>query len=332
MDDQGLADAAMLMLAIGEEAATQVFRELNAKEAHRLGEAMLAIDSSANSQLEEVLGKFQQAASQHNPIVADSNSYVKNVVTRALGPERADLLLDRIIAKDGPSGIERLNWMDANSIYELIGEEHPQIIASVLLHLEADHAAEVMKLLEENLRAEALLRMATMGSIHQDVLVDLDAALTQLMRTPRKRRQGNLGGAKVAAQVLNHLGSENEKLILNSIRDVDEELAEQISDQMFTFGDLLKLDDKAIQLVLREVQSDSLIVALKAADAELRERIFKNMSQRAAETLREDLESRGPVRMSEVEEQQKEIMKAVRRLADEGQIQLSSGGGGDGFV
>jgi flagellar motor switch protein FliG len=332
MDDQGLADAAMLMLAIGEEAATQVFRELNAKEAHRLGEAMLAIDSSANSQLEEVLGKFQQAASQHNPIVADSNSYVKNVVTRALGPERADLLLDRIIAKDGPSGIERLNWMDANSIYELIGEEHPQIIASVLLHLEADHAAEVMKLLEENLRAETLLRMATMGSIHQDVLVDLDAVLTQLMRTPRKRRQGNLGGAKVAAQVLNHLGSENEKLILNSIRDVDEELAEQISDQMFTFGDLLKLDDKAIQLVLREIQSDSLIVALKAADAELRERIFKNMSQRAAETLREDLESRGPVRMSEVEEQQKEIMKAVRRLADEGQIQLSSSGGGDGFV
>jgi flagellar motor switch protein FliG len=331
MDDQGLADAAMLMLAIGEVAASAVFRELNAKEAHRLSEAMLAIDSSANDQLEGVLGKFQEAASKHNPIVADSNSYVKNVVTRALGQERADLLLDRIIEKDGPSGIEQLNWLDAQSIYELIGEEHPQIIASILLHLEADHAAQVMKLLEENLRSETLLRMATMGSIHQDALVDLDAVLTQLMRSPRKRRQGSLGGAKIAAQVLNHLGTENEKMILATIRDVDEELAEQISDQMFTFGDLLKLDDKAIQLVLREVQSDSLIVALKAADAELRERIFKNMSQRAAETLREDLESRGPVRMSEVEEQQKEIMKAVRRLADEGQIQLSSGGG-DGFV
>ncbi len=331
MDDQGLADAAMLMLAIGEDAAAQVFRELSAKEAHRLSEAMLAIDSSANSQLETVLGKFQEEASKHNPIVADANSYVKNVVTRALGPGRADLLLDRIIEKDGLGGIEQLNWMDAHGIFELIGDEHPQIVASVLLHLEPDHAAEVMKLLEENLRAETLLRIATMGTIHQDVLVELDAVLTQIMSTPRKRRKAGLGGAKVAAQVLNHLGSENEKMILSTIRDVDEELAEQISDQMFTFADLLKLDDKAVQLVLREIQSDSLIVALKAADAELRERIFKNMSQRAAETLREDLESKGPVRMSEVEEQQKEIMKAVRRLADEGQIQLSSGGG-DGFV
>lgn len=321
----------MLMLAIGEEAATEVFRQLSPKEAQRLSEAMLAVRSAGEGELEAVLEKFRDAASTYNPIVPDTGSYVKNVVTKALGPERADLLLDRIIESSGPANIERLKWMEPEAVFRLINNEHPQIIASVLLHLEADHAAQVMTLLDEGLRAETLLRMATIDSIDPAVLRDLDLVLAQLMSGAARSRKGPQGGTALAAKVLNFLGSENEKLILATIRDFDEDLANQISDQMFTFADLLKLDNKAIQTVLREIQSDTLVVALKAADEELRERIFKNMSQRAAETLREDLESRGPVRMSEVEAQQKEIMKAVRRLAEEGQIQLGSGGG-DGFV
>lgn len=321
----------MLMLAIGEEAATEVFRQLGPKEAQALSEAMLAIETPAEGQLEDILDKFEEAAAAYNPLVPDNNSYVKNVVTRALGPERADLLLDRIFDAEQPQTIERLQWMDPPGIHSLIANEHPQIIASVLVHLEPDNAAKVMKLLDESQRAETVLRMATLDSIDPGVMRELDQVLEQLMSGRRKTSRGPLGGAAVAAKILNQLGSENEKLILATIRDVDEDLANEISDQMLTFGDLLKLENKAIQTMLREIQTDSLVLALKGADEALRERIFKNMSQRAAETLREDLESRGPVRMSEVEEQQKEIMKTVRRLAEEGQIQLATGGG-DGFV
>lgn len=321
----------MLMLAIGEEAASHVFKQLNAKQAHRLSEAMLLVDSSAKHQLEAVLGKFEQAAGQHNPIVEDANAYVKTVLTRALGGDRAGLLLGRLVESAGPGNLDQLNWMDAASVHQIIEGEHPQIIASILLHLEADHAAKVMTLLNENLRSETLLRMATMDAIAPEALADLDLLLAQLLKAPRKTHKGLRGGTQVAAKVLSFLGSENEKMILERIRSVDEELADQIGEQMFTFEDLSKLDDKAIQLLLREVQGDSLVIALKAADQGLRDRILKNMSQRAAETLREDLEARGPVKMREVEEQQKEIMKIVRRLADEGQIQISSAGD-DGFV
>src|SRR5690606_12176373 len=217
------------------------------------------------------------------------------------------------------------------SVAELIRNEHPQIIASILVHLERDQASAVLLQFTDRLRNDVMLRIATLDGIQPNALRELNDVLTRVLAGGEKLKRKKLGGTKAAAEILNFFGSSNETATLDAIREEDPDLAQSIADQMFTFEDLNRLDDRSIQLVLREIASDSLIVALKGADAELRERIFRNMSQRAADTLREDLESKGPVRLSEVEAEQKEILKTVRRLAEEGQVMLH-GGGDDAYV
>jgi len=260
----------------------------------------------------------------------DSDGYIRNMLNKALGDDKAAGLLDRILHDSDTSGIESLKWMDPGSVAELVANEHPQIIATIMVHLEPDQASAVLTKLTERTRNDVLLRIATLDSVQPTALHELNDVLTKLLSGNAMQKKSIRGGIKTAAEILNYLGSSQEA-ILESVRAQDAELAQKITDEMFVFEDILEVDDRGIQLVLREVQSESLIVALKGASEEMREKIFKNMSQRAAEMLREDLEAKGPVKLSEVEAEQKEILKVVRRLSDEGQIVLG-GKGEDAYV
>jgi len=331
LDDDGLEKAAILLMTLGEEQAAEVFRHLAPKEVQRLGETIARMKGVTRERVDQVMENFTDLAANEHMLVADSNEYVKAVLRKALGDDKANLLIDRILQGSDVTGIESLKWMDATSVAELLRNEHPQIAAAILVHLEFDQAAEVLKLFTERQRNEVMVRIATLDGIQPIALRDLNEVMSKVLAGGDRGRTSSLGGVKTAAEILNMLGTAVETSVLDFVREADTELAQKIMDNMFTFDDVEKIDDKGIQALMKEVQSDSLIVALKGATPALREKIFKNMSTRAAETLREDLESRGPVRLSEVEAEQKEMLKIVRRLVDEGQIVLM-GGGDEQFV
>jgi flagellar motor switch protein FliG len=324
--DEGVENAAILLMSLGEEEAAEVFKHLQPKEVQKLGEAIARMKSVTRERVENVLDKFTTTAGEQSLLVADSDEYVKTVLRRALGDDKANLIIDRILQGGDVSGIESLKWMDPGSVAELLRNEHPQIVAAILVHLDYEHASNVLKAFTDRHRNEVLLRIATLDGIQPNALRDLNEVLSRVLAGSDKLRKASLGGAKPAAEMINLLGASVETAVLDFIRDADNELAQKIMDNMFTFDDVNKIDDKGIQALLREVQSESLVIALKGAPPELREKVFKNMSTRAAETLREDLESRGPVRVSEVEAEQKEMLKVVRRLIEEGQIVMASGG------
>jgi flagellar motor switch protein FliG len=244
------------------------------------------------------------------------------VLTRALGDDKAAFLLDRILQGGDAAGIESLRWMDPANVAELVRNEHPQIIASILVHLERDHASEILSHFVERLRNDVLLRIATLDSIQPNALRELNDVLAKLLSGGEHIKKKALGGVRTAAEIMNFLNTAVETSVLEAVKEHDAELAQKIVDEMFVFENLLDVDDRGIQALLREVQSESLIVALRGAPEALKEKVFKNMSQRAAEMLRDDLEAKGPVRVVEVEAEQKEILKIVRRMAEEGTISL----------
>ncbi|OYT99814.1 MAG: flagellar motor switch protein FliG [Burkholderiales bacterium PBB1] len=327
--EEGLENAAILLMSLGEEEAAEVFKYLAPKEVQALGETIAKMKAVTHDRVEGVLTKFSEMAGVQSMLVADNDEYVKSVLRRALGDDKANLLIDRILQGSDVSGIESLKWMDPQSVSELLRNEHPQIVAAILVHLDPDQSSSVLKLFTERQRNEVLVRIATLDGIQPSALKDLNEVMSKVLAGGDKMRKASLGGVKPAAEIINLMGGSIETAVLDYIREADNELAQKIMDNMFTFDDLEKLDDKAIQTLLKEVQSESLVIALKGATPEMREKVFRNMSTRAAETLREDLDSRGPVRVSEVESEQKELLKIVRRLADEGQIQLTSGGDDD---
>ena len=331
MDDKGIENAAILLMSLGEEEASEVFKHLSPKEVQALGETIAKLKVIKRSQVETVLDKFDMIAETQSTLVTDTDEYVRAVLRKALGEDKANLLLDRILQGSDVSSIESLKWMDAASVAVLLRNEHPQIIAAILAHLDYDQTSQVLKLFTERGRNEVLIRIATLDGIQPTALKDLNEVMSQILAGGERMKKSSLGGAKTAAEIINMMGSSVEASVLDYIREADADLAQKIMDNMFTFDDLSKVDDKGIQAMLKEVQSESLVVALKGASAELREKVFRNMSTRAAEGLREDLETRGPVRLSEVESEQKEMLKIVRRLVDEGQIVLV-GGGDDQFV
>jgi flagellar motor switch protein FliG len=331
MDDQGLERSAILLMTLGEDAASEVFKHLSPKEVQKIGEMMTRLRTVPKEKVGQVLDQFQAEAAANGSLVADTDEYVKAVLRKALGEEKAGLLINRILQGSDTSGIESLKWMDSDSVAELVRNEHPQIIASILVHLERDHSGEILSKLSPRVRADVILRVATLDGIQPNALKELNEVLSRVLAGADKLKKAALGGPKVAAEMLNGLGASLETEVLDSVRESDEELAQSIQDQMFTFEDVIKLDDRAMQSVLKEVANDGLVIALKGASAEIRDKFLKNMSQRAAEALREDLESRGPVRVADVETQQKDILKTVRRLADAGEISIG-GGGEDAFV
>jgi flagellar motor switch protein FliG len=331
-NEDGLQDAAILMMSLGEAEASEVFKHLSPKEVQKLGEAIAKTSQLTREKVDDVVVKFTGVAASQSLLVSNSGDYVRSVLKLALGDDKAALLIDRILQGGDVSGIESLKWMDPLAVAELLRNEHPQIVAAILVHLDYDQAADVLKHLTERQRNEVMLRVATMEGIQPTALKDLNEVLFKVLAGGDKIRKSSLGGIKTAAEMINLMGTAIEGTVIESIRAHDADLAQKIMDKMFVFDDLLKLDDKAIQMVLKEVSSDVLVVALKGAQPELKDKILANMSSRAAESLKEDLESRGPMRLSEVEAQQKEILKTVRRLADEGQVVIGGGGGDDAMV
>lgn len=331
MDSNGLKKSAILLMSLGEQEAASVLKFLSPKEVQKLGTAMSMLNNVTRLEIENVIDEFNAQASGRTALGQDASEYIRKVLINALGDEKAANLIDRILHGGDTSGIEGLKWMDAPSIVELIKNEHPQIIATILVHLERDQASEILSLFPERLRNDTILRIATLDSIQPDALRELNDVLTKLLSGSANIRKAPMGGIRAAAEILNFVPTAQEASVIENIKQYDEDLAQQIMDEMFVFDNLADVDDQGIQLLLREVQSESLVIALKGAPEEVREKIFRNMSKRAVEALKEDLEGRGPVRVSEVEVEQKEILRVLRQLAESGQIALG-GKGDDSYI
>ena len=329
--DEGLDKAALLLMTLGADAAAGVLRQLGPREVQKLSLKMSEMTPQARSAVEPVLAEMIESFGRGAMIQSDEDQ-LREMLTKALGDERAGHLLSRMVSGSDTAGIESLKWMDAATAADLIKNEHPQIIAPILVHLEYDQAGEILKHFSDRLRNDVVLRIATLDGVQPAALKELNDSLTRMLSGASTVKKAAMGGVRHAAEILNFVGSNAETAVIDNVREYDPELAQKILDEMFVFENLIDIDDRGIQTILREVQSDSLIIALKGAPPELREKIFKNMSTRAAEMLREDLEARGPVRRAEVEAEQKEILKTVRRLAEEGQVMLGGKGGDDGFV
>ncbi len=327
----GIQDSAIFLLTLGENEAAEVLKYMGPKEVQKISMAMVELTNLSRDQIALVFHNFLLAAAEKTTIGMDSNDYIRNMLTKALGDDKASGMLDRIMHSTDTSGIESLKWMDPGAVAEMIGNEHPQIIATILVHLEADQAAAILKMLNERTRNDALLRISTLDGVQPVALHELNDVLGKLLSGGGKGKKALRGGVSTAADILNFMGGTLEAEMIENVRSFDPELAQKIEDKMFVFENVMDVDDRGIQLILREVQSEALIFALKGASEELREKIFKNMSSRAAEMMREDLESKGPVKLSDVEANQKEILKVVKRLSDEGQIALS-GKGDDAYV
>ncbi|MDS4016544.1 MAG: flagellar motor switch protein FliG [Candidatus Accumulibacter sp.] len=324
--EDGIEKSAILLVALGEDYAAEVLKYLGPKEVQKIGQAMAALKSVPRARVEQVVDDFQQIAEDSAAVHVNADAYVRSVLTKALGDDKASNLISRILQPGDTNGIEGLKWMDAPTVADLIKNEHPQIIATILVHLAHDHTSDILNQFTDRLRNDVVLRIATLEGIQPEALKELNDVMLRLLSGSASIKKSAMGGVRTVAEILNYMGTANETTVLDSIREYDPDLAQKILDEMFVFENLLDLDDRAIQLLLREIQSESLILAMKGANEALREKIFRNMSQRASEMLREDLDSRGPVRLSEVEAEQKEILKIVRRLADEGQIVLGGAG------
>jgi flagellar motor switch protein FliG len=322
MNAEGITKSALLLMSIGEEEAAQVFKFLGPREVQKIGVAMAALRNVTREQVDEVLQEFAREAEQHTALSLDSSEYIRSVLTKALGEDKAGAIIDRILQGSDTSGIEGLKWMDSAAVAELIKNEHPQIIATILVHLDRDQASEISACFSERLRNDVLLRIATLDGIQPAALRELDDVLTTLLSGSDNLKRAPMGGIRTAAEILNFMSTAHEESVIENVKEFDAELAQKIIDQMFVFENLLELEDRAIQLLLKEVESETLIVSLKGAQPPLRQKFLANMSQRAAELLAEDLDSRGPVRLSEVEAQQRKILQVVRNLAEAGQIQL----------
>ncbi len=327
----GAEKSAIMMLALGADEAAEVMKFMGPREVQKLGGAMATMKGVPAEDLERVLIEFMAEASKNTDIAVDTDSYIRDVLTKALGDDKASGLITRILGARDESGIESLKWMDGQTVADLIRNEHPQIIATILVHLERDHACEVLGNFTERLRNDVVLRIATLDGVQPSALRELNDVLTKLLTGNENVKKKPMGGVRTAAEILNFMSSEYEGSVMDHLRQYDEKMAQDIMDEMFVFDNIIDIDNRGIQTILREVQSDTLILALKGTNEELREKFFRNMSQRAAEMMREDLEAKGPVRLSEVEGNQKEILAIVRRLAEEGQIVIG-GKGDDQFV
>jgi len=327
----GAQKAAILLLTLGEEDAASILKHLGARDVQAVGTAMAALKNVTKEQVDHVLTKLQEDVGQHTSIGVGTEEYIRRILVNALGENKAGGLIDRILLGRSSKGLESLKWMESRAIAEMIGQEHPQIIALVLAHLESDQAAEVIGYLPARTRSDVVMRIATLDGVQPHALNELDEIMErQFSGNSNKLKSASVGGLKAAADILNAMETSREAELMASIRGIDSGLGERIEELMFVFDDLAELDDRSMQTLLREVPSARLITALKGAESAIREKIFSNMSKRAADMLRDDLEVKGPVRLSEVDAAQKEVLATARRLADSGQINLA--GGGEEFV
>ena len=327
----GVQRSAILLMTLGEKAAAEVLKHMDPKEVQKLGAAMAQINNVSRTQVDEVLKSFCTTVQEETGLGLGSDEYVRNVLVNALGQDKAEGLIDRIIQGGNTKGLETLKWMDPRAVAEIIRLEHPQIMAIVLSYLEPDQAAEVLALFPDRVRVDVTMRIASLDGIQPNALNELNDILEKQFSGNSSVKSSSVGGIKAAANILNFMESSIEGDIMDGIKEVDTDLGQNIQDLMFVFDNLLDVEDRDIQAILREISSESLVLALKGAEDALKEKIFKNMSKRAAEMLRDDLEAKGPVKLSDVEGAQKEILSVARRLADAGDISLG-GGGGEEYV
>ncbi|WP_018952859.1 flagellar motor switch protein FliG [Thioalkalivibrio sulfidiphilus] len=327
----GTERAAVFLMSLGEEAAAEVLKHMGPKEVQRLGTAMATLANVSRTEVQKVLDEFTQAVEEQTALGVGTDEYIRKVLTSALGEDKAGGLINRILLGRNSKGLEALKWMEPRAVAEVIRLEHPQIISIVLSYLDPDHAAEVLSFLPERTQPDILMRIASLDGIQPNALQELDEILERQFSGNSNVKSSAVGGIKSAANILNFMEPSKEATIVDRIREVDEDLSQKIEDLMFVFDNLVDVDDRGIQALLREISTESLVLALKGAEDALKEKIFKNMSKRAAEMLRDDLEAKGPVRLSEVEGAQKEILTVARRMAESGEIVLG-GKGGDEFV
>ncbi|KMJ45186.1 flagellar motor switch protein FliG [Xenorhabdus khoisanae] len=330
MSLSGTERSAVMLMTLGEDQAAEVFKHLNSREVQQLSIAMAGMRQVSNQQLVEVLAEFEEDAGQFTALSINANDYLRSVLIKALGEERASSLLEDILeSRDTTTGIETLNFMEPQMAADMIRDEHPQIIATILVHLNRGQAADILALFEERLRNDVMLRIATFGGVQPSALAELTEVLNTLLDGQNLKRS-KMGGIRTAAEIINLMKSQQEEGVIDAVRTYDNELAQKIIDEMFLFENLIGVDDRSIQRLLQEIPVDSLLVALKGCDQALRDHFLNNMSQRAAEIMRDDLANRGPVRMSQVEAEQKSILLVVRRLAESGEMILN--GGDDTYV
>ena len=326
----GTERAAILLLTLGETEAAQVLKHMGAKEVQRIGAAMAKLANVSKEEVQGVISEFHTTVESQTSVGVGADEFLRKVLVDALGSDKAESIIDRINIGRGTKGLEALKWMDPRAVAELIRLEHPQIIAIVLAYLDADQAADVLQLLPMPVRSDVIARIALLDGVQPSALSELDEIMEKQFAGKSTGKTSVLGGAKAAANIINFLEPSQESALMEQVAKSDEALAARIEELVFVFDNLLDLDDRGMQELLRNVQSDQLLLALKGADEGMKEKIFKNMSQRAGETLKEDLEAKGPVRVSEVENAQKEILKIARKLAESGAISL--GGKGDQYV
>jgi flagellar motor switch protein FliG len=327
----GVERAAILLLTLGESEAAEILKHMGAKDVQRLGRSMAELSNVSREEVRAVLGDFTAAVEQQTSLGVGSDEFVRRVLVSALGEEKAASLMDRISLGGQRKGLDALKWMDAKQVAEIIRSEHPQIIAIVLSYLDSEQAAEVLENLPDQLRSDLIMRVATLDGVQPSALAELDDMMEkQFLASGAGGKSSALGGLRVAAEMLNLLDSSVGTSIMGDIGKTDEGLSQKIQDLMFVFDDLLEVDDRGMQELLRQVPADKLLIALKGADETFKAKVFKNMSQRAAEMLKGDLEAKGPVRLADVEAAQKEILLAARKLSDAGTISL--GGKGEEYV
>ena len=325
-DRSGTERAAILLLTLGEQEAAQVLRHMGAKEVQRIGAAMAKLSNVSKEEVHGVINDFSSAVESQTSLGVGAEDFLRKVLVDALGQEKAASIIDRISIGRSTKGLEALKWMDARAVAELIRLEHPQIIAIVLAYLEPDQSAEILTCLPANIRSDIMVRIATLDGVQPNALVELDDIMEKTFAGKGAARTSVLGGAKAAANIINNLEPSQEGVIMDQIVQTDEQLGARIQDLIFVFDNLMQLDDRSLQELLRQVPGDRLLLAMKGCEEAMKEKIFKNMSQRAAEMLKDDLESKGPVRISEVEGAQKEILQVARKLAEAGSISLGSKG------
>jgi len=326
----GADRSAILLMSLGEDDAAKVLQHMGPKEVQKIGMAMAELSNIQKETVIGVLDGFLDVVEDQTGIGIGSEDYIRNTLRAALGEDKADSMVDRILLGANTKGLDTLKWMDAKSVADVIQYEHPQIQSIVLSYLDSDQAAEILSFLPEKNRLDLTLRICALDSIQPAALQELNDIMEKQFSGAAGSKAANIGGIKTAADIMNFLDTAVESHLIESVKEVDEDLGQNIQDLMFVFDNLIDVDDRGIQTLLREISTDTLILALKGADDEVGDKIFKNMSKRAAELMRDDLDAMGPVKLSDVESAQKEILTVARRLADSGEISL--GGSGEEMV
>ncbi len=316
-----------MLLSLGEQEATAILKHMEPREVQKVGMAMAALENVPREKVTSILSQFVDSVENQTGLGGDSRQYIRNILTSAIGPDKASGLINRIMQNTEAKGLDTLKWMDAKSIADMIQKEHPQIIAIVLAYLDGEQAAEVLELFPEPLKVDVIMRVATLDGIPPSALKELNDVMEKQFSGKTGAKASGIGGIKTASGILNFMDSAVNAELISKIRETDDALGTRLEDNLFIFEDILKLDNRNLQLLLREVSSDALLLSLKGSSEALKDKIFSNMSSRAAEMLKDDLDAKGPVRLSEVEAAQKEILQTVRKLASTGEIVLGGSGG-----